>query len=330
MKTRSVGASGLEVSAVGLGTNNFGTRLDLDGARSIIDECENLGVTLLDTADVYGEGESERIIGRLLAGRRDRFVVATKVGLPWEDGSRPGGLDPTYIRNSVHGSLERLGMDHIDLLQLHVLDPRVPMPDVLEVLDDLVAKGLVRHVGCSNFRTWEVVEWVMTARHEGWPDFVSVQTEYSMLVRDAETELLSACRRFGVGLIPYRPLAQGFLAGKYRRGERPPEGSRLALQQSVRQQRETNQNWHAVEAVGELAGTKGCSPAQLAIAWLISRTQVSSVIAGASNRAQLADNARAADIDLSESDLDVLERALPPVPGGAVGSMALREYLLGG
>ena len=330
MKTRSVGASGLEVSAVGLGTNNFGTRLDLDGARSIIDECENLGVTLLDTADVYGEGESERIIGRLLAGRRDRFVVATKVGLPWEDGSRPGGLDPAYIRNSVHGSLERLGMDHIDLLQLHVLDPRVPMPDVLEVLDDLVAKGLVRHVGCSNFRTWEVVEWVMTARHEGWPDFVSVQTEYSMLVRDAETELLSACRRFGVGLIPYRPLAQGFLAGKYRRGERPPEGSRLALQQSVRQQRETNQNWHAVEAVGELAGTKGCSPAQLAIAWLISRTQVSSVIAGASNRAQLADNARAADIDLSESDLDVLERALPPVPGGAVGSMALREYLLGG
>lgn len=330
MKTRLVGASGLQVSAVGLGTNGFGTRLGLHEARSIVDECEDLGVTLLDTADLYGEGESERIIGRLLAGRRDRFVVATKVGLPWEDGSRPGGLDPAYIRNSVQGSLKRLSMDHIDLLQLHVLDPRVPMADVLEVLDELVAKGLVRHVGCSNFRTWEVVEWVLTARYEGWPQFVSVQTEYSMLVRDAETELLSACQRLGVGLIPYRPLAQGFLAGKYRRGERPPEGSRLALQQSVRMQRETEQNWHAVEAVRKLAETKGCTPAQLAIAWLINRTQVSSVIAGASNRAQLADNARASDIDLFEGDLEILERVLPPVPGGAVGSMALRTYLLGG
>lgn len=330
MKVRAVGASDLQVSVVGLGTNSFGTRLDLDEARSIIDECENLGVTLLDTADLYGEGESERIIGRLLAGRRDRFVVATKVGLPWEDGSRPGGLDPDYIRNSVQGSLARLGMDHIDLLQLHVLDPRVPVVDVLEVLDELVVKGLVRHVGCSNFQAWEVVEWMMTARYEGWPRFVSVQTEYSMLVRDAETELLSACERLGMGLIPYRPLAQGFLAGKYRRGERPPEGSRLALQHSVRRQRETEQNWQAVEAIGELAETKGCTPAQLAIAWLISRTQVSSVIAGASHRAQLADNARAADIDLSEDELDVLERALPPVPGGAVGPMALREYLLGG
>ena len=330
MKTRTVGASDLQVSAVGLGTNNFGTRLDLGEAGGIVDECEDLGVTLLDTADVYGDGESERIIGRLLAGRRDRFVVATKVGLPWEDGSRPGGLDPAYIRNSVQGSLKRLSMDHVDLLQLHVLDPRVPMADVFQVLDELVVKGLVRHVGCSNFRTWEVVEWVMTARHEGWPQFASVQAEYSMLVRDAETELLSACQRFGLGLIPYRPLAQGFLAGKYRRGERPPEGSRLALQQSVRMQRETEQNWHAVEAVGELAEAKGCTPAQLAIAWLISRTQVSSVIAGASNRSQLADNARAADIDLSEGDLEILERALPPVPGGAVGSMALREYLLGG
>ena len=330
MKTRALGASDLQVSAVGLGTNNFGTRLDLDEAGSIIDECEDLGVTLLDTADVYGEGESERIIGRLLAGRRDRFVVATKVGLPWEDGSRPGGLDPAYIRTSVQDSLKRLRMDHIDLLQLHVLDPRVPMADVFQVLDELIVKGLVRHVGCSNFRTWEVVEWVMTARHEGWPQFASVQAEYSMLVRDAETELLSACQRLGVGLIPYRPLAQGFLAGKYRRGERPPAGSRLALQQSVRMQRETEQNWHAVGAVGELAETKGCRPAQLAIAWLISRTEVSSVIAGASNRAQLADNARAADIDLSEGDLEVLERALPPVPGGAVGSLALRECLLGG
>ena len=329
MRERVLGSSDLTVSVVGLGTNNFGTRLDARESRDVVNECEARGITLLDTADLYGEGSSERILGDLLQGRRDRFIVATKVGLPWEDGSRPGGLDPAYIKDSVTGSLRRLRSDHIDLLQLHTLDSRVPMDDVLETLGELVDEGLVRHVGCSNFMAWELVEWVLRASHDALPRFVSIQTEYSMLVRDAETELLHACERMGVGVIPYRPLAQGFLAGKYRRGNEPPSGTRLALQSHVRQKRETPENWTAVDAVKELADHKNATPAQIAVAWLLTRRQVSSVIAGASNPDQVADNAQASDIEFSLTELDALEASLPGVPGGAVGALGIREHLDG-
>ncbi len=330
MRNRTLGSSDLVVSTVGLGTNNFGTRLDLASSSQVLDACEQHGITFLDTADLYGEGTSEDFLGRLLRGRRDRFVIATKVGLPWEDGSRPGGLDPAYIEDSVHGSLRRLQTDYIDLLQLHVLDSRVPIEDVLGALAGLVGAGVVRHVGCSNFMTWEMVEWVLTARHDDLPGFVSIQSEYSMLVRDAETELLHACDRMGVGLIPYRPLAQGFLTGKYARGDAPPAGTRLALQDRVRRQRETDANWTAVEAAQELAAELGCTTAQLAVAWLLSRPQVSSVIAGASNAEQVADNARAADVDIPPDALATLEQSLPPVPGGAVGALPVRAHLLHG
>jgi aryl-alcohol dehydrogenase-like predicted oxidoreductase len=329
VKTRPLGRSDLAVSVVGLGTNNFGTRLDLDGSARVLDACETHGINLLDTADLYGEGASEEYLGRLLRGRRDRFVVATKVGLPWEDGSRPGGLDPAYIVDSVRGSLRRLNTDYIDLLQLHVLDPRVPLEAVLETLRSLVDTGMVRHVGCSNFMTWELVEWVLAARNLELPGFVSIQSEYSMLVRDAETELLHACQRMGVGLIPYRPLAQGFLTGKYARGDEPPAGTRLALQDRVRRQRETDENWTAVEAAQELAAKKGCTTAQLAIAWLLSRQQVSSVIAGASNPQQIEDNAQAADVELTPDELNALEASLPPIPGGAIGALGVRAHLRG-
>lgn len=330
METRSLGRSGLRVSAVGLGTNNFGTRLDLEASARVLDECEERGITFLDTADVYAEGASEEMIGRLVTGRRrDRFQIATKVGMPWEDGSRPGGLDPAYIADGVRGSLRRLRTDYVDLLQLHVLDSRVPVDDVLTALGDLVDEGLVRHIGCSNFMTWELVEWILAGRHREFPEFVSIQSEYSMLVRDAETELLHACTRYGVSLIPYRPLAQGFLTGKYARGEAPPPGTRLALQAHVRASRETDQNWAAVEAAAVLAAEKGCTTAQLAIAWLLTRNQVATVIAGASNPEQARDNALAADVALSADELERLDAVLPPVPGGAVGSVELRNHLHG-
>ena len=181
MKTRLLGRSDLSVSVVGLGTNNFGTRLDLDSSARVLDECEAQGITFLDTADLYGEGTSEEYLGRLLRGRRDRFVVATKVGLPWEDGSRPGGLDPAYIADSVRDSLRRLETDHIDVLQLHVLDSRVPLEDVLDALGRLVDAGMVRHVGCSNFMAWELVEWLLTARESRSPRVC----EHSIGVLDA-------------------------------------------------------------------------------------------------------------------------------------------------
>ena len=324
-----LGQSNIAVSEVGLGCNNFGTRLDLEASERVLDECDAQGVTFLDTADVYGEGSSEQFLGELLGRRRNRFVVATKVGLPWEDGSRPGGLDPAYIADSVEGSLRRLNTDYIDLLQLHTLDSEVPIEDVLEALSRLVDEGKVRHVGCSNFMAWELVEWVMQAKNLSAPPFVSIQCEYSMLVRDAETELLLACERFGIGVTPYRPLAQGFLTGKYDRSSGPPSGTRLALQDHVRRQRETDRNWRALDGIKALAANKGCTAAQIAIAWLLSRPQVSSVISGASNPQQVADNAHAAQIDLSLKEISALESSLPPIPGGAVGALGVRGFLHG-
>jgi|TARA_B100002003_G_scaffold196138_1_gene186222 aryl-alcohol dehydrogenase-like predicted oxidoreductase len=329
VKTRGLGRSDLEVSVLGLGTNNFGTRLDINAAAAVINECQTQGINFLDTADVYADGLSEKFLGQLLTGRRDDFIIATKVGMPWEDGSRRGGLDPAYIGRCVRESLHRLNTDHIDLLQLHLLDSRVSVDDVLGVLGQLVDAGLVRHIGCSNFMGWELVEWIMAALHVGLPPFVSIQTEYSMLTRDAETELLSACDRWQVGLIPYRPLAQGFLTGKYTRGGVPPQGTRLALQETVRRKRETAENWVAVEAVVSLAEEKACTPAQIAAAWLLTRPQVATVIAGASTPEQVRDNTKAVDVLLTPEDLEVLDKSLPTIPGGAVGAVELREQLRG-
>lgn len=324
MKQVFLGNTGVAVGAVGLGTNNFGWRLDASAVRRLIDECEALGVDFLDTADLYGEGRSEKYIGRALQGRRDRFFVATKVGLPWEDGSRPGGLSPDYVIESVKGSLRRLGTDHVDLLQLHVPDGAVPIEDTCEALASLVEEGLVRFVGCSNFMVWEMVEWILTARNQGWPTFSTVQCEFSMLARDAETELLHACRRFGVTLIPYRPLAQGFLTGKYMQDAALPEGTRLAHQPAVREQRLTPSNFAVIETVREVAGELQCTPGQLAIAWLQTIDMVGPVIAGASSIGQLRENVAAARVDIPSDAKSRIEQALPPVPGGAVAPLGMR------
>lgn len=329
MKTRTIGDSGLEVSVIGLGTNNFGTRLDIGQCAEVLGACQRFGVTFLDTADVYADGRSEEILGELLDGRRDEFVLATKVGMRWDDDSSPGGLNPAYIAKGVRESLVQLRTDYVDLLQLHVMDPRVPLEDVLGALGDLVDAGLVRHVGCSNFMAWELVEWKVSAKQESLPQFVSIQSEYSMLVRDAETELLHACKKLNIGLIPYRPLAQGFLTGKYARGDTPPEGTRLALQDHVREARETPANWAAMDAIQPLASEKSCTPAQLAIAWVLQQPHVPTVIAGASNPGQVRDNAGAAEIDFTTTELEQLDAALPAVPGGAVGALPMRRHLLG-
>ncbi|MCY3539213.1 MAG: aldo/keto reductase [Acidimicrobiia bacterium] len=324
MRQVPVGGTGSSVGAIGLGTNNFGWRLDAAEVGQLIDECEELGVDFLDTADVYGEGQSEEYIGRALEGRRERFFIATKVGLPWEDGSRPGGLSPDYIINSVHGSLRRLRTDYVDLLQLHAPDDTTPMEDTYEALNSLVEEGSVRFIGCSNFMAWEMVEWILAAKAQGWPWFSTVQCEFSMLTRDAETEMLPACRRHDVTLIPYRPLAQGFLTGKYLQGEAVPDDTRLGYQPAARDLRLTPFNFRALDTVREVAAELGCTTGGLAIAWLLTMDQVGPVIAGASRLEQLRENAAAADIVIPQEAMSKLAEFLPPVPGGAVAPPHMR------
>ncbi len=324
MRQVLLGGGDVTVGAVGLGTNNFGWRLDARAVHLLIDECETLGVDFLDTADLYGEGRSEEYIGRALRGRRDRFFVATKVGLPWEDGSRAGGLSSDYITDSVHASLRRLRTDHIDLLQLHVPDDSVPMEETYEALNSLVEAGSIRYLGCSNFMAWEVAEWVLTAEARGWPRFWTVQCEFSMLTRDAETELLPACRRYGISLIPYRPLAQGFLTGKYVQGAPIPDETRLAHQPAVRDLRLTPTNFVALGAVRDVAAELDCTPGQIAIAWLLAVGGVGPVIAGASTVEQLRENAGGAGVTIPSEALFNLADALPPVPGGATAPLHMR------
>lgn len=324
MRQVPVGGTGSSVGPVGLGTNNFGWRLDAAAAGRLIDECEALGVDFIDTADLYGEGRSEEYIGKAIEGRRDRFFVATKVGLPWEDGSRPGGLAPDYVIDSVQGSLRRLRTDYVDLLQLHVPDDTTPMDETYEALNSLVEEGLVRFIGCSNFMAWEMVEWILAARAHGWPCFSTVQCEFSMLTRDAETEMLYACRRHDVTLIPYRPLAQGFLTGKYVRGAPIPNETRLAHQPAARDQRLTVANFTVLDTVREVAAELGCTPGRLAIAWLLAMDGVGPVIAGASGVEQLRENAGAADLVIPPEVMARLAEGLPPVPGGAVAPLDMR------
>jgi aryl-alcohol dehydrogenase-like predicted oxidoreductase len=224
----------------------------------------------------------------------------------------------------VQDSLHRLSTDRIDLLQLHLPDPATPLDDTLATLGELVDEGSIRHVGCSNFMVWEVAEWMLTAAGRGLPEFVSVQTEFSMLVREAESELLRAGARFGFGLIPYRPLAQGFLTGKYRRDRPPPPGTRLATQEAARKRRFRPENFDVLEVLLTMAEEKRCTPAQLAIAWLLTFPAVASVIAGASNPDQLRDNAGAAGVDMTADDLTRVAAVLPEIPGGVVGALHLR------
>src|SRR5581483_10170805 len=226
MRTRSVGSSELVVSVVGLGTNNFGWRIDEHAAKAVVDAALDAGITLFDTAESYGDGASETFLGRALGPRRDRAVIATKFG--WRHGAGPAPGSPEYIRGAIEGSLRRLGTDYVDLYQYHRPDGVTPIAETLGALDELVAAGKVRYVGSSNLSALEVAEADEVARERGFAHFVSAQNEYSLLQRDAERELIPTCERLGIGVIPFYPLASGLLSGKYRRGEAPPAGARLS------------------------------------------------------------------------------------------------------
>jgi aryl-alcohol dehydrogenase-like predicted oxidoreductase len=303
MSYRRLGTSGLVVSTVGLGCNNFGRRLGLDDTRAVVDAALEAGVTFLDTADVYGD--SELLLGEVLEGRRDDVVLATKFGAAvldapeWEArGSR------RYIRRAVERSLRRLRTDYIDLLQMHAPDAQTPIAETLSALTELVREGKVRYIGCSNFAGWQVADATWTARELGLEGFVSAQNHYSLLERTVEAELVPACKRFGLGVLPYFPLANGLLTGKVRRGEAPPAGSRLAEDRFKPWL--TDERFGAVEKLEALAGEWDVSLLDIAIGGLAARPMVASVIAGATKPEQVRANVAAGAWEATADDLAAL------------------------
>ncbi|MBS0559539.1 MAG: aldo/keto reductase [Proteobacteria bacterium] len=314
MHIRNLGASGLRVSSIGLGCNNFGGRIDLDATRKVVHRALDLGITLFDTADVYGNrGGSESYLGEVLGPRRKDIVLATKFGLPMDDAQCLKGASRRYIMRAVEDSLRRLRTDWIDLYQLHRPDPHTPIEETLRALDDLIRQGKVRYIGCSNLPAWQVVEAQWTARTNGLNAFVSCQDEYSLLVRNVvEPDLAPAMARYGMGLLPYFPLANGLLTGKYRSGAPAPADARLAKTQHLADQYLTPANLDAAEKLGKWAAGHGRTLLDLAFAWLLSRPEVCSVIAGATKPEQIDANVRTQGWELSTADLGEIDALLRP------------------
>ncbi|MBV9782989.1 MAG: aldo/keto reductase [Acidisphaera sp.] len=303
MELRNLGHSGLRVSAIGLGCNNFGGRIDLEASRRVVHKALDLGITLFDTADIYGErGGSETCLGEILGEDRKRIVLASKFGMPMDDAGVKQGGARRYIMQAVEDSLRRLRTDWLDLYQLHQADALTPIEETLRALDDLIRQGKVRYVGCSNLPAWQVVEAHWTARDLGINGFVSCQDEYSLLVRGIERELLPAVEAYGLGLLPYFPLASGLLTGKYRRDAPMPEGARLTKTQRLADRYVTDRNWPIVEQLGEYAERRGHTLLELAFSWLLSHKPVASVIAGATRPEQLEQNVKAGDWALSAEE----------------------------
>jgi aryl-alcohol dehydrogenase-like predicted oxidoreductase len=305
LPTRPLGQSGLQVSVVGLGCNNFGRRVDLDGTRAVVDAALDEGINFFDTADIYGRGASEELLGQVLGERRNEIVLATKFGMDMGDGKGPRG-SRDYIRAAIEASLRRLRTDVIDVYWYHQPDGETPIAETLETLDELVRAGTVRAIGASNFSAEEIEEADTVARERGFAPFIAVQNEYSLVVREAEEEVLPACERLGLGFVPFYPLASGLLTGKYRRGEAAPAGTRLSGREEVA----SDEQFELVEALERFAADRGASLLELAIGVLLARPVVSSVIAGATKPDQVRANAAAGRWAPSEEDLAALESLL--------------------
>jgi len=302
MKVRRLGNSGLKVSVVGLGCNNFGMRIDQDQTQKVVDAAIDAGVTLFDTADVYGGTKSEEFLGKALGKRRRDIVLATKFGMPVGGDPKKRGGSRKWIMQAVEDSLGRLGTDYIDLYQHHQPDPDTPLEETLRALDDLVTQGKVRYIGNSNYTGWQIADADWTAA--GGVRFTSAQNLYSLLERGVEQEVLPACDHFGLGFLPFFPLASGLLSGKYKRGEAPPEGTRLAAWGARGQATMSDANFDKVEALEAWAAARGHTILELAFAWLLGHPAVSSVIAGATTPEQVVTNADTAKWALTEDEVE--------------------------
>jgi aryl-alcohol dehydrogenase-like predicted oxidoreductase len=313
MRYRRLGTSGLVVSVIGVGCNNFGRKLDLDGTRAVVDAALDAGITLFDTADIYGtpHGTSEECLGAALKGRRDDIVLATKFGMDMEgiNGNDFGARGSRrYVMRAVEASLRRLDTDYIDLYQMHEPDPATPIEETLAALDDLVRSGKVRYIGNSNFTGWQIADADWTARAAGQTPFISAQNQYSLLHRDVEAEVVPACEHFGLGLLPFFPLDSGLLSGKYRRGEPPAEGTRLSLPR-YRKWLE-GADWDTIEALTAYGEERGRTLLDVAIAGLAARPAVTSVIAGATTPEQIRANVAAGTWQLTPADVAALDEIL--------------------
>jgi aryl-alcohol dehydrogenase-like predicted oxidoreductase len=309
MEYRNLGKSGLKVSAIGLGCNNFGMRTDAEQTRAVVDRALEEGVTLFDTADIYGNrGGSEEQLGKALGNRRRDAIVATKFGMAMGDGPYMKGGSYRYVMAAAEASLKRLATDYIDLYQIHQPDLETPQHETLEAFNDLVRAGKVRYIGHSNFAAWQTVDAHWISQSRGFASYISAQNQYNLLDRRIERELIPACREFGVGILPYFPLASGFLTGKYKRGAEPPKGTRLSLVQRLAQQALTDENFATLEKLEKFAREREHTMLELAIGWLASQPQVSSVIAGATSPDQVTQNVKAGNWKLSAEELAEVDK----------------------
>lgn len=307
MQFRNLGRSGLRVSLVGLGCNNFGGRIDDEATRKVVDAAIAHGITLFDTADIYGEkAGSERVLGEVLGARRKDIVLASKFGMKMFHGGQGGSR--RYIMSAVEESLTRLKTDWLDLYQFHTPDPLTPIDETLRALEDLVTQGKVRYVGCSNMPAWQVADAQWTARDLGLAGFASAQDEYSLLKRGAEKDLIPALKHYGMGLLPYFPLANGALTGKYKRNAPMPDGARLTKLPERAGQIFSEANWAKIEALTDFCEARGRTLVELAFSWLAAQPVVSSVIAGATRPEQIAANVKAADWALTADELAEIDR----------------------
>ena len=307
MEYRSIGKSGLKVSEIGLGTNSFGNRADEQTSISVIEHALELGINLIDTAEMYAQGRSEEIVGKALKGKRPQVIIATKFGYPTSIGPRERGGSRNYIMKAVEHSLKSLNTEYIDLYYFHYPDPETPIEETLRAMDDLVRSGKVRYIGCSNFAAWQLCEALWTSKLHDLEPFIAVQSRYNLLDRNIEREVVPCCQAFGVGVVPWGPLASGFLTGRFRRGEKIPEEARLANPPAIYQDVLSDTNFDKLARLGDFAEERGHSVGELAIAWLLSHSWLSSVITGATRIEQLSQNVATTDWKLTAEDTAQLD-----------------------
>lgn len=338
MNYRKLGSSGILVSEIGLGTNNFGRRLDYSESEEVINHALDSEINLLDTADMYSNGLSEEYIGKAIKNKRDQVIIASKGGMnpmpsPTDtkvaqrvnEGPNKSGLSSVHLKRSVEESLSRLDTDYIDLYQTHIFDPYTNQEETLRALDDLISEGKIRYIGCSNYMAWELVEGIHISKRYGWSEFTTIQPEFSMFEREPESELVHACDKYNVGILPYFPLASGFLTGKYKR-DSIPEGGRLSGggHSAWSEKWLTEENFNTIENLEKWASNKGITMVQLAFAWLLTKKSVSSVIAGATSKAQIDSNITGSGIKLNEEEIIEINKLLPKRNEAGVGNILRR------
>jgi aryl-alcohol dehydrogenase-like predicted oxidoreductase len=310
VEERNLGKSGLRVSLVGLGCNNFAGRIDFDATKAVVHKAFDLGITLFDNADTYGDprGGAEDYLGRILGPRRKDIVLATKFGRPMDGSGKREGASRGYIVSAVEASLKRLQTDYIDLYWQHIEDLRTPQEETMRALDDLVRHGKVRYIACSTLLSWQVVEANWIAKSQGLEPFIACQERYSLLEREYEPNMARMVEAQGLGLIPFSPLANGLLTGKYRRNQAMPAGARLTTTQRMADRYLTDRNWAITEKLADFCATRGRTMLELAMSWLASRPAVSSIIAGATRPDQLEQNLRAVEWAMTREDMDEIDR----------------------